>query len=77
MRSVHSARYKLLTERLRVARIEAGLTQSQAADALGCPQSLVSKCESGERRLDAVELENFAKLYRKPLSFFLPEEGAE
>jgi hypothetical protein len=27
-------------------------------------------CESGERRVDVVELAEFARLYRKPLSFF-------
>ncbi len=35
------------------------------------PQSFVSKCESGERRVDVVELAEFARLYRKPLSFFM------
>jgi hypothetical protein len=35
------------------------------------PQSFVSKCESGERRVDAVELQIFAKLYGKELSYFL------
>jgi transcriptional regulator with XRE-family HTH domain len=49
------------------------MTQVQVAVALGLPQSFVSKCESGERRVDAVELERFAKLYRKPVTYFLPE----
>ncbi len=31
-----------------------------------------SKCETGERRVDAVELEDFARLYRKGVRFFLP-----
>jgi transcriptional regulator with XRE-family HTH domain len=48
------------------------MTQAQVASALGQPQSFVSKCESGERRIDAVELERFAKLYHKSLSYFLP-----
>ena len=34
------------------------------------PQSFVSKSESGERRVDFVELQHFAKLYKKPISFF-------
>jgi hypothetical protein len=37
---------------------------------LARPQSFVSKCESGERRVDVVELQEFARLYGKPLSFF-------
>jgi hypothetical protein len=35
------------------------------------PQSFLSKCESGERRVDVVELEAFAQVYRKPIAFFL------
>jgi len=30
----------------------------------------VAKCESGERRVDVVELLDFAKLYKKPLTYF-------
>lgn len=37
------------------ARQEAGLTQQELADALGKPQSYVSKYERGERRLDVIE----------------------
>ncbi len=42
------------------------------AKARGRLQSFVPKCELGERRLDPVDLQRFAKLYCKPLSFFLP-----
>ena len=34
-------------------------------------QSFVSKVETGERRIDPTELEKFAKLYGKPITFFL------
>jgi transcriptional regulator with XRE-family HTH domain len=62
--------------RLREAREEAGLTQAEVAARIERPQSFVSKCESGERRIDPTELSMFAKLYRRSASSFL-EEGAE
>ena len=72
MTSLHTPRYRQFLKRLKDARQMAGLTQVDAARALRRHQSFVSKCESGERRVDVIELEGFAKLYRKPLSFFLP-----
>jgi transcriptional regulator with XRE-family HTH domain len=72
MTSTRTPRYRQFLTRLRQARVEAGFTQAQAAAALGKPQPYLSKCESGERRVDVVELEKFAKVYGKPLSYFLP-----
>ncbi|KSU53359.1 XRE family transcriptional regulator [Gordonia sp. SGD-V-85] len=43
---------------LRQWRVEAGFTQVQVAERLGEPQSFVSKYESGERRLDVIELKH-------------------
>lgn len=59
----HSKRYRRLLVALRVARKEAGLTQSAAATKFGAHASFVSKCESGERRIDVVELVDFCRLY--------------
>jgi transcriptional regulator with XRE-family HTH domain len=72
MRSVHSPRYRLMLERLRQARGDANLTQVQVAAALGRTQAFVSKCELGERRIDPIDLADFASVYRKPLEFFVP-----
>jgi transcriptional regulator with XRE-family HTH domain len=47
---------QVLLKVLRDARIDARLTQSELSARLGRPQSFVSKYESGERRLDLVEL---------------------
>jgi hypothetical protein len=43
----------------------------QVARKLRRPQSFVAKVESGERRVDVIELIEFARLYRKPLTFFI------
>lgn len=67
---IWSPEYKAFLKKLRQARKEAGLTQVQAAKKLGKPQSYVSKCESGERRVDVVELRKYAKLYKKTVGFF-------
>jgi transcriptional regulator with XRE-family HTH domain len=45
-----------LLELLRQVRVEAGLRQVDLAKKLRQPQSFVSKYESGERRLDLLEL---------------------
>jgi transcriptional regulator with XRE-family HTH domain len=42
---------------LRQVRIDANLTQIQVAERIGQTQSYVSKYESGEQRLDLIELE--------------------
>ena len=62
--------YRALLSRLKEARIDAGLTQVRAARKLSKPQSFISKIESGERRIDFIEMQFLAKLYRKKLSFF-------
>lgn len=43
-------------EVLKQLRLDAQLTQSELANRLNKPQSYVSKYESGERRLDVVEI---------------------
>lgn len=73
MPSSHRAEYKQLLQRLKAARKQAGLTQVEVAKRLGRPQSFIAKCESGERRVDAVELAAFARVYRRPVSYFLEQ----
>jgi len=70
--AVHTPEYRYLLGRLREARVSAGLTQVQVARALGRHQSYVTKCELGERRIDPIDLQQFAQLYQRPLSYFLP-----
>lgn len=55
---------------LRGARLEAGLRQQDLAERLGVPQSFVSKYESGERRLDVLELRQVCMALGLPFCAF-------
>jgi transcriptional regulator with XRE-family HTH domain len=63
--------YRAMVEKLKQARQDAGLTQAQAAERLGKPQSYVSKVERAERRIDPPELARFAELYKRNIADFL------
>jgi len=71
MASKYRVKYQKLTQRLRQARLDVGLTQVEAGKKLKKPQAYISKIERGERRIDAVELEELAKVYDKDLSYFV------
>lgn len=62
-----------MLRRLRQARQKAGFTQVQVAKALGRTQAFVSKCELGERRIDPLDLHDFARLYGQQMAFFVPD----
>lgn len=70
MKTIYTKEHRKLVACLREARLAAGLTQVHVAKVLKRPQSFVAHLESGQRRVDAIELRLFAKLYRKPLSYF-------
>ena len=70
MKTIYTKAHKVMVARLREARVAAGLTQVEVARRIKRPQSFVSHLESGQRRVDAVELALFARLYKKPLDFF-------
>jgi len=71
--AIHRPEYQHLLRQLRKARIGVGLTQEQAGRALGRRKSYVSKCELGERRIDPIDLQEFATLYGKRITYFLPQ----
>ncbi|MGO9097122.1 MAG: helix-turn-helix domain-containing protein [Bryobacteraceae bacterium] len=56
---------------LRQVRTEAGLTQTDVAQRMGQPQSFVSKYESGERRLDILELREICQVAGMSLPEFI------
>lgn len=70
-KSNQTKEYAVFVERLKTARLEAGLTQVQAAKKIGRPQSHISNVESGQQRVDVIELQRFAKMYQKPIDYFL------
>ena len=70
-KSIYSKEHKYLVEQLKKARVEAGLDQEKAAKLLGKTQSYISKIESGQRRIDIIQLKIFAKIYKKNLNFFI------
>jgi len=72
---VQTKRFRAFLARLREAREAAGLTQVQVAKKLGRPQTWVSKCELGERRVDFVELEDWAAACGKQLDWFATKRG--
>jgi transcriptional regulator with XRE-family HTH domain len=71
MGSAFPDEYRRFLKKLRQARLDAGLTQVDVAKHLRKPQSFVSKLESGERRVDPVELRHLAQLYRRAIGCFL------
>lgn len=72
MTDTHSPLYRAFLKRLVAAREAAELTQRDVARALSWPPSRVSRMETGERRIDVIELAALARLYRKPLNWFVP-----
>ncbi len=70
---LHERRYRLFIKRLRAARAAAGLSQAQAARKLRWTQSRVSRCETGARRIDAVELLDLCLAYGVRPETLIPE----
>lgn len=72
-RGIQDARYKKLIEALTLARRTAGVSQTDLAARLGKRQQFVSKYESGERRLDAVELVDICRALNLEIESLLRE----
>lgn len=70
-KAIFSKDHKYIVEQLKRARQEMGLDQVEVAKLLGKTQPHISKIEAGQRRLDIVQLKEFARIYKKPLSFFI------
>lgn len=76
-KSQHTQKYARLLRALREARKAAGLTQTDVAKRFGSHASFVSKCESGERRIDVIEFAQFCRLYGVKVADLLRSIGLE
>lgn len=65
-----------LGQRLKNAREYLGLSQEDAGKVVGLTRTAITKIENGSRKVDAIELAAFAKLYRQPLATLSGEEEA-
>ena len=70
-KTIYLKEYRTIISLLKKARIECGLTQIEVAKKLRKPQSYISKCEACERRVDLLELTKLAKIYNKPIAYFI------
>lgn len=67
----------VLGNRLRQARVNAGFTQEEAADAIELQRTALLQIESGNRNVSSIELFRLAKLYNIEVSSLLAEEAEE
>ncbi|HLV18438.1 MAG TPA: helix-turn-helix transcriptional regulator [Pseudomonas sp.] len=61
---------------LKQAREQAGLTQIELAERVGCDQSVISRIESGQRAVTLQRLKHIAKALGVPLAQLLADEVA-
>lgn len=70
-KTIRSSGHEALRDALVAARRAAGLTQQQLAVRLKCHQSFVARVESGERRIDVIELVVLARALEVDASVLL------
>ena len=75
-KSIASAKQQKFLKVIREIRQQAELRQIDVAERLKQPQSFVSKYESGERRLDLLELEQVCEACDTDLSDFVQQYRA-
>lgn len=62
--------YAVIGETLRAFRVEAGLTQVDLAGRLGRSQNYVSQAETGQKRLDGLQLLDWSRACGQTLEIF-------
>lgn len=64
MKKMTTSDFKTVGERMKWARVQAGLTQSQVATLLGVHRETIAQIESNSRTIKASELKSFANLFK-------------
>ena len=64
-KTIYTKVHKSLVKKLMKARRGARLTQKEVAKKVGRTQSYISKLESGQRRIDIVQIKELAAIYKK------------
>jgi len=72
-KSIHRPEHAVLTNLLREYRLKRGLTQVALSNTLNMPQSFVSDVETGQRRLDLVQLRDLCSALGISLVKFVSE----
>ncbi|PDT35659.1 transcriptional regulator [Rhizobium sp. M10] len=68
-KSDHAERLAI-ADKLRESREYIGLSQDEVANRLDIPRTALSNIETGQRKVDVIELRKLATLYRRPVSYF-------
>jgi len=69
-KSIHKPEFAAVLELLKAVRSRAGLTQAALGLSLGRPQTYVSDCELGIRRLDILQVHEWCQACGTSLSAF-------
>jgi transcriptional regulator with XRE-family HTH domain len=68
------AERRKLGDKLREAREYVGFSQDEVATFLKIPRTAVTNMESGQRKVEALELKRLAELFRQPVSYFTGDD---
>jgi len=74
LQEVLALRHRIVGALLRQARLEAGISQRELAEVVGCSTKRLSAYEYGERAIPLAELELFAHHLHQPLEYFLDNQ---